>query len=88
MKKLVYLLPLVCLVSVVSSCSSSESSSLDINKVNLNIINNENLGTVIYDEKDYFIGDVFSFTINEKTYDNKVSYVTINNINYISLVLV
>ena len=84
MKKFVYLLPLVCLVSVVSSCSSSESSSLDINKVNLNIINNENLGTVIYDEKDYFIGDVFSFTINEKTYDNKVSYVTINNINYIT----
>ena len=52
MKKYVYLLPLVCLVSAVSSCSSSESSSLDINKVNLNIINNGNLGTVIYDEKD------------------------------------
>lgn len=84
MKKIVYLLSLVCLVGTISSCSSTDSSSIDINKVNLNIINDDNFGTVIYDQKDYYIGDIFTFTINEKTYDNKVSYVTINNINYIT----
>lgn len=67
-----------------SSQTSSGTTSQNNSQINFNFENNNDYGNIIYENKDYQIGDMFSFKVEEKTNENKLTYIEFENQKYVT----